>query len=43
VSKLFSSGKTKLFPSPLEQGVCDILKPTKNYMTMDAKTVEDRD
>ncbi|KAA6397770.1 MAG: hypothetical protein EZS28_006707, partial [Streblomastix strix] len=41
VQKLFATGQTKLFPKDQEQGVSDILQPTKNYMCIDAETVED--
>ncbi|KAA6362601.1 MAG: hypothetical protein EZS28_041872, partial [Streblomastix strix] len=43
IQKLFATGKTKLFPKDQEQGVSDILQPTKNYMCVDAETVENQD
>ncbi|KAA6378792.1 MAG: hypothetical protein EZS28_025681, partial [Streblomastix strix] len=42
IQKLFATGKTKLFPKDQEQGISDILQPTKNYMCIDAETVEDQ-
>ncbi|KAA6385821.1 MAG: hypothetical protein EZS28_018652, partial [Streblomastix strix] len=41
IQKLFTIGQTKLFPKDQEQGVSDILQPTKNYMCIDAETVEE--
>ncbi|KAA6394504.1 MAG: hypothetical protein EZS28_009967 [Streblomastix strix] len=41
IQKLFTTGQTKLFPKDQEQGVSDILQPTKNYMCIDAETVEE--
>ncbi|KAA6365108.1 MAG: hypothetical protein EZS28_039365, partial [Streblomastix strix] len=41
IQKLFATGKTKLFPKDQEQGISDILQLTKNYMCIDAETVED--
>ncbi|KAA6397570.1 MAG: hypothetical protein EZS28_006900 [Streblomastix strix] len=43
IQKLFATGQTKLFPKDQEQGVSDILQPTKNYMCIDAETVEEQD
>ncbi|KAA6403839.1 MAG: hypothetical protein EZS28_000632 [Streblomastix strix] len=43
IQKLFATGKTKLFPKNQEKGVNDILQPTKNFMCIDAETVEDQD
>ncbi|KAA6391590.1 MAG: hypothetical protein EZS28_012881, partial [Streblomastix strix] len=42
IQKLFATGKTKLFPKNQEKGVNDILQPTKNYMFIDAETVEEQ-
>ncbi|KAA6379716.1 MAG: putative Retinol dehydrogenase 12 [Streblomastix strix] len=42
IQKLFATGQTKLFPKDQEQGVSDIPQPTKNYMCIDAETVEDQ-
>ncbi|KAA6385696.1 MAG: hypothetical protein EZS28_018776, partial [Streblomastix strix] len=42
IQKLFATCKTKLIPKDQEQGVSDILQPTKNYMCIDAETVEDQ-
>ncbi|KAA6393768.1 MAG: hypothetical protein EZS28_010705 [Streblomastix strix] len=41
IQKLFATGQTKLFPKDQEQGVSDILQPTKNYMCVDAETVKE--
>jgi hypothetical protein len=43
VKKLLASGKIKLFPKQGESGISDIMIPTKNYLTFDAKTVEKHD
>ncbi|KAA6371943.1 MAG: hypothetical protein EZS28_032529, partial [Streblomastix strix] len=43
IQKLFATGQTKLFTKDQEQGVSDILQPTKNYMCIDAETVEAQD
>ncbi|KAA6378245.1 MAG: hypothetical protein EZS28_026228 [Streblomastix strix] len=42
IQKLFATGNTKLFLKDLEQGVTDILQPIKNYMCIDAETVEEQ-
>ncbi|KAA6393174.1 MAG: hypothetical protein EZS28_011300 [Streblomastix strix] len=42
IQKLFATGQTKLFLKDQEQGVSDILQPTKYYMCIDAETVEDQ-
>ncbi|KAA6399566.1 MAG: hypothetical protein EZS28_004911 [Streblomastix strix] len=42
IQKLFAIGKTKLIPKDQEQGVNDILQPTKNYMYIDSETVEEQ-
>ncbi|KAA6399951.1 MAG: hypothetical protein EZS28_004523 [Streblomastix strix] len=39
---LFDKGKTKLFPKDQQQGISNILQSTKNYMCIDAETVEDQ-
>ncbi|KAA6397571.1 MAG: hypothetical protein EZS28_006901 [Streblomastix strix] len=39
IQKLFATGQTKLLHKEQEQGVSDILQPTKNYMCIDAETI----
>ncbi|KAA6375255.1 MAG: hypothetical protein EZS28_029218 [Streblomastix strix] len=43
IQKLFATGQTNLFPKDKEQEVSDILQSTKNYICIDAETVEDHD
>ncbi|KAA6380315.1 MAG: hypothetical protein EZS28_024158 [Streblomastix strix] len=53
IQKLFAIAKTKLFPKDnefayakpekMEKGVSDILRSTKNYMSIDTETVEEQD
>ncbi|KAA6374524.1 MAG: hypothetical protein EZS28_029950 [Streblomastix strix] len=42
IQKLFATGMIKLITKDQEQGVSDILHPTKNYICINAETVEDQ-